>query len=149
MSCEKCGRSFERYTQRRSLKPVSEGFQNHVHHGLAYYRHGICSRNHFTKLERTHIEWSPCIKCTRSIIAPRQRPKSAKRKQKRPKPKRRAKSVTRNHKSKIPDFLMKEIYGFSPPPPPPSPPISPDCRSSTSSPFPPPPPPPEWFSDSE
>lgn len=69
VKCSKCNRRFFRYSVRRSLKPVVATIStNHVHHGLPYYNYGICTNNHYTKLERDRIEWAPCMKCTKESL---------------------------------------------------------------------------------
>jgi hypothetical protein len=135
--CKRCNRHIERFTERRSLRPVSEEISGHSHHGLAFYRYGVCSRNHYTKLEKTRTEWLPCLKCS-NRQSERRRYNRAKEKKRRNKsvrhPKRksstrrRRKSAPRRNK-KVPNFLHKEVYGvspivspdlYSPPPPPPT-----------------------------
>ena len=147
--CHECNRSISRYSVRRSLKPVVvELSEGHTHHGLAYYRYGICARNHYTKLDRDRVEWSPCMKCrTREFEAARleeirtrqahkKRTKSVRRWRKAiispPPRRRRHKSVPR--KKRLPRFLYKEVYGVSPG-------VSPGISPGLSSPEIPPPPP--------
>lgn len=65
MACVKCGRGFERHVERRSFNPIQKKYNHHLHHGIPFYRYGVCPRNHFTRLERTHIEWSVCLTCVK------------------------------------------------------------------------------------
>ena len=151
MSCTRCGRKFDKHVERRSLKPVIEKISDrHIHHGLPYYKYGICERSHYTRLERTQIEWSSCMKCylaenrpAQSARKPKvsQTPKVTRSKGTRSKSARRIKKDinTNRHTNrsvprskKIPEFLMREIYGSpSTPLSPQSPIVSPPPSSPT------------------
>ena len=134
--CKRCGRYIDKYIERRSLKPVvSKIGPGHVHHGLPYYRHAICPKNHYTRLERTNVEWAPCLKCNKPSVGRvrKKRHKSVRNRKRseslREESRRRTKSVRRRKKF-VPIFLYKDVFGMSPEPPPPPPPPSPPSWDS-------------------
>jgi hypothetical protein len=63
--CRTCSEKFRDYIEQRSLcttrKMVPDG--SHFHYGLVYYRYGICSRHHYSRIQKTKIIWDPCIRC--------------------------------------------------------------------------------------
>jgi len=122
--CKQCKRRFFHYSERRSLNPIITEISNrHIHHGLPIFRYGICSHNHYTKLERIRIEWSPCLKCcieslrfskTGPLRIGKRRTRSARAWRPRkdtPRPK-----SLRCSSARVPKFLYKEVYGESPSP---------------------------------
>jgi hypothetical protein len=84
---------------RKNLDPVYRTINDHKHYGHAVYHYGICSRNHYTKVERVTIVWSPCVKCSKKQSDLNQRNKFLKAK-------------ARRHKKEIPSFLKNELDVF-------------------------------------
>ena len=109
--CKRCNRTFVRFSERRSLLPVSEKISpGHQHYGLAYHRWGVCSRSHYTKLNKTNTEWLPCMKCLdQKIHKSRQRHKSARHWKKNQNKSRRNKSVPRGGKKSGIDLFYEKV----------------------------------------
>lgn len=63
MKCPKCKRIIHRYTERRNYDVIKKKVGNHTHRGLPIYKYGICPKNHYTRIQRTRVEWEPCSKC--------------------------------------------------------------------------------------
>lgn len=63
--CQKCSKEMVQFVERRSLAMTKERSSDgtHFHHGVAFYKYGICSSHHLTRISRTKISWDPCLKC--------------------------------------------------------------------------------------
>jgi predicted transcriptional regulator len=99
MECKICRYPFDKYVQRRSLKQVKKRISGHLHFGMAFYKYGVCENNHYTKIERTRVDWSHCNKCEKrkDALAQKRRYIEAKK---------------RKEKKEIPTFIRYEFDKF-------------------------------------
>jgi len=97
--CRICSSPFERFTERKSLKPSRKKVGSHHHYGTSFIKYGTCSNNHYTKIKRNKVVWDPCGKCDQKQenLAERRRYIEAK---------------SRKENKEIPTFIRKEFDRF-------------------------------------
>lgn len=63
--CSVCNGKFVHYNEKKSyLTSRKRSNDNtHFHHGITFFRYGICDKFHYTRIRKTKVIWDPCIRC--------------------------------------------------------------------------------------
>lgn len=61
--CKRCPEKLDHFTERKGKSSVKKKVGDHYHYGHPYFKYGICSKYHFTKIKKIRTQWDVCQKC--------------------------------------------------------------------------------------
>lgn len=105
LKCKHCGSEISTFKTRKCMSIVVkkkinvESAGTHYHYGNPNHKYGICSKNHYTFIERVNVDWNSCLLCVKQeqVISKKAKFLMAK---------------ARKAKKEIPSFLRRELDDF-------------------------------------